>query len=54
MNVKFSQPLNSQVSLKDIKKNPLLNNMVILRQPRLSVSPVSPYEWNEVVRMSKC
>lgn len=54
MNIKFFEPLNTQVSLKDIKKNPLLNNMVMLRQPRLSISPVSQYEWNEVVRMSKC
>ncbi|MGL9718009.1 MAG: EVE domain-containing protein [Wolbachia sp.] len=54
VDVKFSKPLSNQVTLSDIKRNPLLKNMAILKQPRLSVSPVSEAEWNEIIRMSEC
>ncbi|WP_250296053.1 EVE domain-containing protein [Wolbachia endosymbiont of Oedothorax gibbosus] len=54
VNVKFLKPLNNQVTLNNIKQNSLLKNMAILKQPRLSVSPVSEIEWNEVIRMSEC
>ncbi|MEY2393078.1 EVE domain-containing protein [Wolbachia endosymbiont of Tettigetta isshikii] len=54
IDVKFSKPLSNQVTLSDIKRNPLLTNMAILKQPRLSVSPVSEAEWNEIIRMSEC
>ncbi|EAL58590.1 DUF589 [Wolbachia endosymbiont of Drosophila ananassae] len=52
MNVKFLKPLNNQVTLNNIKQNPLLKNMTILKQPRLSIAPVSEIEWNEIIRMS--
>lgn len=52
VDVKFSKPLSNQVTLSDIKQNPLLKNMTMLKQPRLSVSQVSEAEWNEIIRMS--
>ncbi|WP_353274868.1 EVE domain-containing protein [Wolbachia endosymbiont (group A) of Ennomos erosarius] len=52
VNVKFLKPLNNQVTLNNIKQNPLLKNMAILKQPRLSIAPVSEIEWNEIIRMS--
>ncbi len=52
VNVKFLEPLNNQVTLNNIKQNPLLKNMVILKQPRLSIAPVSEIEWNEIISMS--
>ena len=52
VNVKFLKPLNNQVTLNNIKQNPLLKNMTILKQPRLSIAPVSEIEWNEIIRMS--
>lgn len=54
VNVKLLKPLNNQVTLSSIKQNPLLKNMVILKQSRLSVSPVLETEWNEIIRMSEC
>lgn len=54
VNVKFLKSLNQQVTLSDIKQNPLLKNMLILKQSRLSVSLLSEIEWNEIIRMSKC
>ncbi|MCA4774080.1 EVE domain-containing protein [Wolbachia endosymbiont of Mansonella perstans] len=54
VDVKFSKPLSNQVTLSDIRRNPLLKNMAMLKQPRLSVSPISEAEWNEIIRMSEC
>jgi predicted RNA-binding protein with PUA-like domain len=54
VDVKFSKPLSNQVALSDIKQNPLLKNMAMLKQPRLSVSPILEAEWNEIIRMSEC
>lgn len=41
------------VTLVDIKTNPKLENMALLRQARLSVSPVSDDEWDEIITMAK-
>ncbi|WCR58125.1 EVE domain-containing protein [Wolbachia endosymbiont of Ctenocephalides felis wCfeJ] len=54
IDVKFFKSLSNQVTLNDIKKNPLLKNMAMLKQPRLSVSPVSEGEWNEIIGMGEC
>ncbi|MCW8916841.1 MAG: EVE domain-containing protein [Magnetovibrio sp.] len=45
-------PVNTPVSLADIKTNPKLENMVLLRQSRLSVMPVAEQEWDEIVHMA--
>lgn len=39
------RPLPRNVSLAEMKANPALAGMAMLRQSRLSVSPVSPAEW---------
>ena len=41
------------VTLKEIKANPVLKGMEMLRQSRLSVAPVRAEEWAEIVAMSK-
>jgi predicted RNA-binding protein with PUA-like domain len=43
----FKQP----VTLDQIKTEPTLDGMVLLRQGRLSVSPLSPNEFNLIVKM---
>lgn len=52
VDVKFSKPLLSQVTLSDVKRSLLLENIVILKQARLSIFPVSEIKWNEIVKMS--
>lgn len=44
--------VNSPVSLADIKANPKLENMALLRQSRLSVMPVEDDEWDEILTMA--
>jgi len=40
------------VTLSEMKANPALSGMVMLRQSRLSVSPVSPQEWAAILTMA--
>lgn len=44
--------LNAAVSLSDIKSNPSLESMPLLRQSRLSVCPVTDSQWDEILRMA--
>ncbi len=45
--------LEQPVTLKDLKSNDALQEMAMLRQGRLSVSPVTSEEWDEILLMSK-
>ena len=45
------QTLPRSVPLAEIKANPLLSKLSLVRQPRLSVMPVSPEEYKEILRM---
>jgi predicted RNA-binding protein with PUA-like domain len=44
--------LPKPVTLAEIKANPALAGMTMLREFRLSVSPVKPDEWAEVLKMA--
>jgi predicted RNA-binding protein with PUA-like domain len=41
------------VTLEDIKRNPKLKDMALLRLSRLSVQPVTRAQFDEIARMSK-
>lgn len=47
------RPLGRPVTLAAMKSEPALAGMAILRQSRLSVSPVSPAEWATILRMAE-
>jgi len=47
------RPLQSPVTLVRMKASPTLADMAMLRQGRLSVSPVRPEEWREILRLSE-
>lgn len=51
--VKPLRKLARGVTLKEIKANPALAKMEMLRQSRLSVAPVRADEWTEIIAMSK-
>jgi predicted RNA-binding protein with PUA-like domain len=40
------------VTLAEMKANPKLSGLIMLRQGRLSVSPVGDAEWAEILRMA--
>ena len=51
--LKAGKKLKKPVSLQDIKANPALKNMALVRISRLSVSPVTEKEWEISMEMSE-
>ena len=52
VDVKALMPVASPVTLADIKAEPALSGMALVRQSRLSVSPVSDEEWTLLCKMA--
>lgn len=46
------RPVKTPVTLAQMKANPQLANMAMLRLFRISVSPVTDDEWSEILRMA--
>jgi predicted RNA-binding protein with PUA-like domain len=53
VSVKYVSTLKRKVSLTEIKANPNLQDMSLLRLSRLSVQPVSVAEFDEILSMSE-
>ncbi len=49
VDVKFVKAFHAPLLLDDIKRIPALSRMVLLRNSRLSVQPVSPAEWKVLI-----
>lgn len=47
------ESFKNPVSFEEIKEHPLLENMVMVRQGRLSVSPVTKQEFETIVQLSQ-
>jgi len=47
------KPLPRPVSLVEIKQNPKLKEMALLRLSRLSVQPVTSVQFDEILRMAR-
>ena len=50
--VKFKKALNKPISLENIKKNPNLSKLPLIRQSRLSVMPIDTKSWQIILKMS--
>ena len=53
VDIKPDKRLPNPVSLADIKANAKLSDLLLVRQSRLSVSPVGEAEFEEIVRMGR-
>ena len=51
--VKPVRKLAKPVPLKEMKQNPELKDLAIIRQSRLSVAPVTQNEWDAILAMSE-
>jgi len=49
---KALKPLSPSVTLTEIKQHPQLQDMTLIKQARLSVSPVKKQEWDIILGMS--
>jgi predicted RNA-binding protein with PUA-like domain len=52
VDVRAVEPVPRPVTLADVKANPRLANMALVKTSRLSVQPVTDEEWAEVCRMA--
>jgi predicted RNA-binding protein with PUA-like domain len=53
VDVKVVRPLARPVTLDEIKREPALADMVLVKNSRLSVQPVTEDEWAAVLRMAE-
>ena len=53
VDIKAIRPFARPVSLDEIKATPALAEMVLVRNSRLSVQPVTEAEWREICRMGQ-
>jgi len=53
VDVKAVKPVTTPVTLADIKANPDLADVALVRQSRLSVMPITPPHWQEILRMAE-
>ena len=51
--VKAKKKLKRAVSLEEIKSNPKLSNMALIKQSRLSVMPLTKIEWETIIKISE-
>lgn len=52
VDVEFVRKFEKPLSLENIKKIPSLKNMILLRHSRLSVQPVTPRQWEDIMSRS--
>jgi predicted RNA-binding protein with PUA-like domain len=51
VDVRYIEPLQRIVTLENIKQNPLLADMPLVKRSRLSIQPVSEQEWQVILSM---
>ena len=51
--VKTKKKLKRAVSLEEIKSTPKLSSMALIKQSRLSVMPLTKYEWQTIIKISE-
>ena len=51
--VRIKRKLKRAVSLEEIKSTPKLSNMALIKQSRLSVMPLTKYEWETILKISE-
>ncbi len=53
VDVKFKKKFKKTITLNELKQNPQLEEMIILRKGnRLSITPVSKHEWEAILDMT--
>lgn len=53
VDVEAVRPLKNPVTLKTLKESKKLQSLTILKQPRLSVSSITPQQWNAILELSE-
>ena len=51
--LRTKKKLKKAVSLEEIKSNPKLSNVALIKQSRLSVMPITKIEWETIIKISE-
>jgi predicted RNA-binding protein with PUA-like domain len=51
VDVRYERSFTHEVTLEEIKRHPLLADMVLLHRSRLSIQPVTREEWEVILRL---
>jgi predicted RNA-binding protein with PUA-like domain len=51
VDVKAVKDVPKPVTLAQVKADPKLKDMVLVREPRLSVQPVTPEQWKHICKL---
>ena len=51
--LRTKKKLKKAVSLEEIKSNPKLSSMALIKQSRLSVMPLTKIEWDTIIKISE-
>ncbi len=51
VDLRYVKPLQRIVTLESIKQNPLLADMPLVKRSRLSIQPVTEFEWQVILTM---
>ena len=51
--LRTKKKLKKAVSLEEIKSNPKLSNMALIKQSRLTVMPLTKIEWETIIKISE-
>ena len=52
VDIQLQQQFSRLIPLAELKQNPVLSEMVLLRQSRLSTQPVTEREWKAILKMA--
>ena len=53
VDVSYEKDLKNPVSLEEIKKEKILQNLALIKQSRLSVMPIDTQSWKLIINLSK-
>jgi len=53
VDVRYSKSFARPLTLAEIRENPALKTLVLVRNSRLSVQPVTPAEWKTLMKLLK-
>lgn len=51
VDIQLTKPFSRLISLTEIKAQPALENMVLIKQSRLSIQPVTEHEWEIINKL---
>lgn len=53
VDLRYVKPLSKSIELSDLKSDKILREMILVRQSRLSVSPLTSQQYNQILKLTE-